>query len=122
MAVAPPFLTYLTVFKSRLGLTNLLLSVSGFAHQSDQALTRKIRRILEEREPLDLNSPDHRHVFSYLAEKRIVGPQVRRSGRYVGYALRPENGGWRARDRRGNDLRTLPVFRTDIWMSDPAVP
>src|SRR5207302_3120120 len=49
-------------------------------------------------------------------------PQVRKSGRYAGYALLHGNDGWRAEDRRGNDLHAMPIFLTDIWMSNPEVP
>ncbi len=117
-----PFLTYLTVFKSRLGLANIVLAETGLAHQPDQRLLRKVRKSLEETQSLALADMANDHVFQYLTEKRIISGEVRDTGRYRGYALVRESHEWRAFDRQSEDLDTLPVFLTDIWMSDPAVP
>ena len=117
-----PFLTYLTVFKSRLGLGNIILGITEFGHQPDQALLRKLQRILDERRDLDVADVSNGYIFDYLITKRIVGPELRSSGRYKGYALRQQDGKWIASARGSVTLDLLPVYTTDIWMAHPEVP
>src|SRR5437016_14356450 len=96
-----PFLTYLTVFKSRLANANLVLPLSGFGYQSPALLARRARAKLDDRVILDLTDPKNSHVFTYLLEKNLVGSANREAGRYREFTLHGEGGAWRAKDRKG---------------------
>src|SRR4051794_149706 len=119
--MAAPFISYLTVFKSRLGIGNLVLGLTGFAHQPEAALIRKLRSVLDERRVLSLDDQDAMPVLEYLLDKRLVGRSLRKKGRYTGYVLERTDGAWRARDRRDNEVSEIPVYLTDIWLADPAI-
>jgi hypothetical protein len=119
--VALPFLTYLTVFKSRLGLANVVLGVTGFANQSAPTVIRKVRQTLEAKEELDLTNRDEGYVFQYLRDKKLVGEEARAKGRYAGYTLEGRESSWLATSKRGG-TSTLPVYKTDIWMAAPEMP
>jgi hypothetical protein len=119
--LALPFLTYLTVFKSRLGLVNVVLGVTGFANQSAPTVIRKVRQTLEAKEELDVTSREERHVFQYLVDKKLVGGEPRAKGRYAGYTLEGRETSWLATNKRGG-TSTLPVYKTDIWMAAPEMP
>jgi len=121
--MAGPFLSYLTVFKSRLGVANLVLGLSGDAHQPDTALLRKLHRILDETKDLRLDEPENSLVFQYLTEKRLISRESRLKGRYSGYAaLEPAGNGWKALDQDGEPVSSVKVYITDIWLSNPAIP
>jgi hypothetical protein len=120
---AEPFLGYLTVFKSRLGLHNLVLGVTTFGHQPDRALRRRIRLVLEQQVALELDDPAYEAVFQYLADKKLVSSTVRSSGRYRGVALsRTDAGIWQGESRREGSITRFPVYQTDIWLAHPDVP
>ncbi len=118
-----PFLGYLTVFRSRLGLANLVLDVTPLGHHSDRALRRRVRQALERREQLDLSDSGNIGVFQYLRDKKLVGANERASGRYRGLSLTVgDDGNCAAQSNVGGELTKFPVYQTDIWMSHPRVP
>jgi hypothetical protein len=116
-----PFISYLTVFKSRLGIGNLALNLTGFGHQPEAALLRKLRTVLQEKCNLSLKDSDVASVFEYLLEKRLVGQSHRTKGRYTGYVLERTDHRWAARDRAGKELAEISVYLTDVWLADPTV-
>jgi hypothetical protein len=117
--VPEPFLTYLTIFKSRLGAVNLVLSETSFAHQPHVALERKLRAALDRRSPVAVAEPTNERVFRYLNGKKLLTPNLRRSGRYQRYSLSRTEDGWTVADRSGGPISELPVFETDQWFADP---
>jgi len=118
-----PFLSYLTVFRSRLGLVNLVLDVTPLGHQPDQALRRRVRQVLEQRADLELSDPNNDVVFHYLVDKKIVGKSIRSSGRYRGLALaRSDRGEWSAEAASEGAVDRISVFQTDLWLAHPGVP
>lgn len=120
--MAEPFLSYLTVFKSRLAISNLVLPITSFGHQPTETLLRKLRRVAESRKDLELRDPESSRVLGYLLDKRVVSAESRSKGRYRGYQLERRSGEWAAVDRNGTQLEAMPVFLVDIWMSDEALP
>lgn len=114
-----PFLTYLTVFKSRLGIANLVAPITGLQHQPTPLVTRNLRKVLEERHPIEV-APRSDSVLEYLAEKKVVTGSKKRSSRYYGYSLRRRNDEWQVVSA-GKEKDELPVYQTDLWMSDPRV-
>jgi hypothetical protein len=112
-----PFITYLTVFKSRLGLANILLDVTGLGHQPSQALLRKLRHMAQRKEELALADPANSAVFRYLVDKQLISPEARSGGRYRGFSLARVGSHWEATARDGRELSVLPVFEVDRWMS-----
>src|SRR5262245_8952473 len=82
-----PFFRYLTVFRSRLGLANLVLAVTTVGPEPDRALRRRIRQVLEHQTSLSLGDSSNEAVLEYLVQKKIVGSIIRSSGRYRGTAL-----------------------------------
>lgn len=117
--MSEPFLTYLTVFKSRLGLANILLSLTGFTHQPVETLQRRLRQVVDKRDELRLDDPANDVTLAYLAEKTLISPRLRKSGRYKGYALSKPSDSWVGQTVRGQMLVALPVYQVDQWMSDP---
>jgi len=113
-----PFLTYLTVFKSRLAVANIVLPLTGLAYVPEQTLTRKLKQRLSETIDLDVSDLGNRFVFEYLVEKRLVGGKERTEGRYAGVSLVEKSGRWEARAESA-PLSKVAVYVTDIWMSDP---
>lgn len=120
-SASSPFLTYLTVFKSRLANANIVVPLSGFAYQSPALLARRTQEKLSERVTLDVNDPSNLHVFKYLLEKHLVGSASRESGRYRDFTLHIEGGALRASDRKDQPVQRVSVFRTDIWLAHPYV-
>jgi len=124
--MSDPFLRYLTVFKSRLGVLNLTLQVTGFIHQPDQSLLRKLQQHIEEARDLSLSNPANASTFEYLREKRLLPDTLTKGSgkkrRYAGFLLSKDGDVWIARDRSGAGLSEIPVHKIDVWMSDPSVP
>jgi hypothetical protein len=120
--MAAPFIAYLTVFKSRLGIGNLVVNLTGFGHQPEAAVLRKLGDVLEEQRTLVFDDSAATPVFEYLLEKHLVGKSHRTKGRYKGYVLEEKGGKWTVRDRAGHELTEMPVYLTDVWLADPAVP
>jgi hypothetical protein len=116
-----PFLTYLTVFKSRLAVANIVLPMTGLAYVPEQTLTRKLKQRLSEHVELEVADPRNRFVFGYLVEKRLVGGKERAEGRYAGVTLIDKAGRWEARADNGA-LSKIAVYVTDLWLADPEVP
>jgi hypothetical protein len=127
-----PFLTYLTVFKSRLGIANLVLSVTDFTHVPDATLLRKVRLILEEARPLALDEGRNDPIFQYLVDKRLIGREgtgnarrvasKKQRGRYASYkSLKRDDRHWSVVNAQGAQLSELPTFLTDIWLSHPDI-
>jgi hypothetical protein len=119
--MAAPFIAYLTVFKARLGIGNLVLNLTGFGHQPEAALLRKLRAVLAERSELALQDSDAAFVFEYLLEKHLVGRSHRTKGRYTEYVLEKSGDRWAARDRAGKELTEISVYLTDVWLADPSI-
>jgi hypothetical protein len=115
-----PLLVYLTVFRSRLGLVNQVLSQTSFGHQPEASLLRKIRNWLEAQTLVSVEDPGSELLFSYLREKKLLSGQQRERGRYKGYALKRESGRWQA-TRNGEPATQLPVYVVDVLMSDPSL-
>src|SRR4051812_19896395 len=89
-----PFLTYLTVFKSRLATANLVLPMTGFAYQPALTLSRRLKEKLSLSVSLPLNDPAIAHILEYLVDKGLVGSAIRTSGRYTTFSLVKKNGRW----------------------------
>lgn len=122
MALADePYLRYLTVFRSRLGVLNLLLAASSVARQPEQAFKRRIRQMIDRRVDVPLTDPPSHHVLEYLADKKLVSPKPKNSGRYRGWSLRLTGGTWSA-DFNGKQCPTISVYQTDVWLADPRIP
>ena len=116
-----PFLRYLTVFRSRLGVLNLVLGASSEARQPEQAFNRRVRQAVDGRVDIRLNDISSQHVLDYLADKKLVGPKPKSSGRYRGWSLRRGREGWEAElSERPSDV--ISVYQTDLWLSDTRVP
>ena len=118
-----PFLSYLTVFRSRLGLVNLVLNVTPLGNQPDRALRRRVLQALEDRVELDLDDVNNYSVFQYLVDKKILGGNLRSSGRYRNITLaRSNEGTWHAESTLQGVLARLTVYQTDLWFADPDIP
>ena len=116
--MSEPFLSYLTVFKSRFCICKLVIGVTGLTKQSNQTLERKIRTVLERREDLDLDLESNFQVFEHLQSKRLVSSEPREKGRYSGFTLRFDEGSWYATSKSGSPSPALAVYQVDDWMSD----
>jgi hypothetical protein len=100
-----------------------VLQVSGFGHQPDAALLRKLRALLEQTQERRLEDPNNGQVFQYLSDKRLIAHEARTSGRYSGYAaLDIADGLWKAVDPQGKPVSAVKVYQTDIWLSNPDIP
>ena len=116
--MAEPFLTYVTVFKSRLAVNNLVLAATGFGHQPPEAVLRKIRKAVDERRPLQIDDAANACVLEYLLGKKILGSTSRSKGRYRGLKIeRGADGMWLV-SRGSEPLTEMSAFLTDLWMSD----
>jgi hypothetical protein len=117
-------LSYLTIFRSRLGGINLTLPLTSYAYQPQISLLRKLKEILDKRVLLDTNDPQNEYVFQYLLDKKLIGKSIRQSGRsrYKSYKLVNLQGRWQAEQGRDAKLNQIPIFLTDIWLADPDVP
>lgn len=115
-----PFLTYLTVFKSRFAVANIVLPMTGLAYVPEQTLTRKLKQRLSEAVELDVSDPHNGFVFDYLVEKRLVGGKERSEGRYAGVSLIEKSGRWEARSEN-TPLSKIDVYLTDVWMAEPSL-
>jgi hypothetical protein len=114
-----PFLTYLTVFKSRLAVGNLLLPITGYNFTPDPALDRALTRLLSERVDVRVDSAEAAPLLEHLLQKKVIGATIHKRGRYGDWTLRRlEDGRYDIR-YRGEARDVLSVFRTDMWMSDP---
>jgi hypothetical protein len=71
---------------------------------------------------MDVDTTDLANVplFEYLQEKRLVGHGERKTGRYTEFTFKKDSI-LQVVDTAGNPLASAKVFRTDVWLSDPAV-
>src|SRR6266496_1010291 len=91
-----PFLTYLTVFKSRLGAVNIVLPLTGFAYQPGLALSRRLKERLSQSVSVDVAQPSAAAILEYLVEKNLVSAADRKTGRYTDCTLIKSDGNWKA--------------------------
>jgi hypothetical protein len=117
-----PFLIYLTVFKARLGIANIVLPLASFAYQPGATLTRAVRQHLAATVPLRVKDPANSSIFHYLLDKNVIGATPRREGRYKDYCLTKNGSGGYSASRGQKPITELPVFQTDLWMAHPALP
>jgi hypothetical protein len=117
-----PFLTYLTVFKARLGAANVVLGMTDFGYVPEVTLLRKLRAVLAERVAVEVDAPANMPVFQYLLDKKILGAAPRDGGRYPGVTLSIADGKPRWADRRGQPSRVAEVYRPDVWMASSDLP
>ncbi len=94
LTMLEPFLRYLTVFKSRLGLANLVLDVTSSGHQPGARLNPTRRQVLQRRVPIRSKIPASAYILEYLRDKRLVTSRRRGSGRYRGWTLQEIDGAW----------------------------
>jgi hypothetical protein len=113
-----PMLEYLTVFRSRVGLANVVLPLVGFAAARRETLLRKLRGALDQRVKIDVADPANQHVLAYLIDKQLIGSRPRRGGRYGKFLLVHKDTNWTANTSKGEPIKHLPVFIADIWFSD----
>src|SRR5260221_6155406 len=99
-----PFLTYLTVFKSRLGAVNIVLPLAGFAYQPSVTVAKRLKERLSQMVPISVADPIAPTIFEYLIEKKLVGAGNRQTGRYKDFSLLRGEGGWQAVDRSGAQM------------------
>lgn len=111
------FIGYTTVFRSRLGAANLVLRHCGTGFISEETLTRKLRADLQRTVTIDLDDPDVAVVLEHLTTKGVVGPSIRKAGRYR-FALTNDDGHWVARDSQGVEQRRVEVAEPDLAMAD----
>jgi hypothetical protein len=119
--VAVAFLNYLTIFKARLGLANLVLGTTDLSHQPTAAVLRRIRRTLDAKITISTDDPRWIGVIDYLREKGFAGGRTE-GGRYAGLNLRGSATSWIPEDRSGRELKEIELFQTDLWLSDASVP
>src|SRR5262249_8437869 len=115
------FLTYLTVFKSRLGAVNIVLPLAGFAYQPSVTLVRRLKERLSQTVLVNPSDPAASSVFEYFVEKKLVGSENRQTGRYKDFSLNRRDGGWLAVDGAGVSMQQVQVFQTDVWLADPGI-
>src|SRR4051812_6729013 len=96
--VSAPFLTYLTIFKSRLGMVNVVLPLTNFAYTPAETLLRRARKALEERQELQLQDARNWPIFEFLVEKGMIGAKLRKAGRYQNQTL-TKLSRWHSTDR-----------------------
>jgi hypothetical protein len=113
-----PLLEYLTVFRSRVAVANVVLPIVGPTGMRSEAVLRKLREALSERVEIDTSDASSEPVLTYLLEKKLIGAKPRRTGRYIRYTLERDGRQWTARTSKGDAVIRLPVFRTDTWFSD----
>lgn len=114
-----PFLTYLTLFQSRIGVINLVLPLTSTAALASIALTRKIDRILKGKVDVDIEAQPQ--VVSYLRQKKFLTKRIDSAGRYPAYTLREEDGNLCVLNAESRVLRELSVYCVDVWMADERV-
>lgn len=115
-----PFLIYLTVFKSRVGIANVVLPLASFAYQPAATISRVLRERLAATLPLSLTEPANFPVFEYLLAKNMIGSSPRGGGRYKDYCLTKQGPSYIA-ERNRKAVAQLPVFQMDVWMASPSV-
>src|SRR4051794_4386118 len=77
-----PCLTYLTIFRSRLGGANVVLGLVTDAFTPEAVLQRRLRAVLLELVEVKVDSAEGHRVLAYLTEKRLIGASTKSSGRY----------------------------------------
>lgn len=115
------FIEYLTVFRSRVAVANVILPIATLNATRPATLLRKVGEELSRRIEVDVNASSNAELVGYLREKKLVGATPRRSGRYRGVSLIEDGGGWSVKDSSGRVSSSLRMFQTDIWFSDPRV-
>ena len=130
-----PFLTYLTVFQSRLGLLNLILHLCDGRRQPDAALLRKLRTEVTNSIEIKLSAESATPILGYLQEKGFLKSSQQNKdrhrkskslslskGRYPGLSIVVSSGAVQVLDSGGDVLKTLQVSQVDVWLADPRVP
>ena len=80
----------------------------------------EIHKVIDGRVPLEISEDSNSPIFHFLLSKTLIGRERRTRGRYADYTLQEINGRWEA-TRKGNPVESIPVYQTDIWMSDSRI-
>jgi hypothetical protein len=115
MAITEPFIIHLTVFRSRIGLANIVLPFCSLAHQPTTSLLRKVKAVVEERISVDITKASNNGVLEYLISKNMIGKTTRQRGRYRDFTLESEGTIWKA-TFRGKSVEAIRVYQPDLWM------
>lgn len=115
-----PFLTYLTVFKARLGAMNLVLAKVnlGFSHVA--TLERKLKAELLEKVDVDLTDPSEVAFVLYLRAKKLLGAHTKKRGRYANWTW--EKSGGYVVAHRGVPTSIFSAYQVDRWFADERLP
>jgi hypothetical protein len=97
--MAAPILTYVTIFRSRLGGLNLVLQLSGFGNKSTAMLDRSIKKVLGATTEVQADDPDYPALSDYLRAKKRLPPRG-----------------------EGGPDPILRIQQQDRWLSDPRIP
>ncbi len=114
-----PFLTYLTVFKARLGALNLLLRHVNLGFTPLPTLERQLKKSLNEKIEMGLADFAQPSFAQYFIEKKLIGLKSQPRGRYPDWTwtdlVRPE-----LRYKSSATTR-FAAFRVDKWFADDRV-
>ena len=120
--MAEPFLTYLTIFQSRLGALKLVLDVTGTGRQPEARVVRRLQDQVKAKTQVDVHSPGATPLLAYLREKGLVTGSTRSTGRYRGLKFRTVEGSDVLVDSSGRPLDSFEAYQVDIWLADEAIP
>jgi hypothetical protein len=116
---AVPFITYLTLFQSRIASGNVVLGQMGASTVGGASLQRKVKELLNKK--VEVNVSHAPSVLSYLHSKKFIPQAVSDKSRYPGLALRLDGDTLKLFNRDGEQQTKLRVYQVDLWMSDERV-
>lgn len=111
-----PFLSYLTIFKARLGNLNLVLGLTSLGFQPGPTIERKLREALSKKVVVGKDEASYKAMLAYLLEKNLVSSTPRSKGRYRSVCVKADQ----SISVDGAPTSSVPVFETDYWLATAA--
>jgi hypothetical protein len=117
MAFSFGFIPYLTVFQSRLGSLNVVLSCAAEQSQQREQISRRMARSLFSSRRLLKSDGSWGEIIAYLNSKGQLGKKAKSSGPYRGLRLTSDGD---VVDVAGKPTYEVAITQADLWMSDLA--
>jgi hypothetical protein len=112
------FISYTTLFRSRLGIIIPILQIIGSRTHHSENLIRKVKEIFFEKIPVNCKDKDWGLVKVYLTEKGYISKRPQVSGRFknISYC---EDGRKIKLLKDSFELQEINITRLDRWFSQP---
>ena len=113
------FISYTTLFRSRLGIMIPILQTIGSRTHRPENLIRALKKEFFENVTIKSTDQDWQSVKSYLVEKGYISTKPKILGRFKGISCRRPDNGEIKLSKDSTEIHELNITRLDHWYSQP---